>query len=158
MEKVNAKTYLLPVGLCLAVGLLSSWATRPAIESWYVYLDKPFFTPPNWLFAPVWLVLYVMMGIAAGLIWNEGWGNKAVKKGLSLFAVQLVLNAAWSQLFFGLKNPALALADILLLAAAITACIFSFSKIKPAAAWLMAPYLIWVLYATALNIGIVALN
>lgn len=158
MEKVKAKTYLLPVGLCLAVGLLSSWATRPAIESWYVYLHKPFFTPPNWLFAPVWLVLYVMMGVAAGLIWNEGWNKKAVKKALYIFALQLLLNAAWSQLFFGLKNPALALADILLLAAAITACILAFKKINRVAAWLMAPYLAWVLYATALNIGIVALN
>ena len=113
------KKKLLRIGvavlLCLLIGFLSSIATQTSISTWYVGLQKPSFTPPNWLFAPVWTVLYILMGIAAGIVWSRGFYHKWVKTALYHFGFQLLLNAAWSIFFFGMRNPLIALVDILAL-------------------------------------------
>ena len=104
------------VAICLAVGYLSSNVTQSSIKTWYPTIEKPIFNPPNWVFAPVWTMLFIMMGIAAGMVWNKLETNKElVKKGLLFFTVQLLLNALWSYLFFGLNNILLPLIEIILL-------------------------------------------
>jgi translocator protein len=124
---------------------------------WYAELAKPAWTPPGWLFGPVWSVLYAMMGIAAWLIWKDA-GFSGARVALGLFVFQLVLNAAWSWLFFGLQEPGLALVDIGLLWAAILATAVAFRHHRPLAAGLLVPYLLWVSFAAALNFEIWRLN
>lgn len=136
--------------LCLATGGLGAAWTNLSVATWYADLQKPSWNPPNWVFGPVWTALYVMMAVAAWLVWRErglSWG----KAPLALFAVQLVLNAAWSGLFFGLRNPGLALVEIALLWSAIVATAVSFSRISGWAAGLLVPYLGWVSFAAVLN-------
>lgn len=103
------------VGLCLVIGYLASVATQTSVTTWYPALEKPFFNPPNWLFAPVWTVLYILMGVAAGHVWSKGFHHKWVKTGLYHFGFQLLLNASWSLVFFGLKLPFWALLIIVAL-------------------------------------------
>ncbi|CAN5868690.1 tryptophan-rich sensory protein [soil metagenome] len=122
---------------------------------WYADLAKPSWNPPSWLFAPVWTALYGMMAVAAWLVWRS---SAAVRTALALFAFQLMLNAAWSWLFFGLKRPDLAFADIVLVWFAILATTAAFFRIRTAAGILMLPYLFWVSFATALNYAIWRLN
>jgi benzodiazapine receptor len=117
---------------------------------WYEGLVKPSLTPPNWVFGPVWTVLYLMMGWAAGLVWWQV-GFRRAKMALGLYLLQLGLNAAWSWLFFGWHQPGWALACIVLLGLAIVATIWAFGRISAVAAWLMAPYLAWVSFASCLN-------
>jgi tryptophan-rich sensory protein len=120
----------------------------------YRALDLPAFAPPSWLFGPVWTVLYVMIAVAAWWVWREvGWGRE-----LTWWSVQLVLNLAWTPLFFAADRYALALVDIVLLLGAVVATIASFRRTSPAAAWLLVPYAAWVGFATALNAAIVVLN
>ncbi|AXT56895.1 tryptophan-rich sensory protein [Aquimarina sp. AD1] len=144
--------------LCLVIGFFSSIATQTSITTWYPGLQKPSFTPPNWLFAPVWTVLYIMMGIAAGIVWSKGFYHKWVKTALYHFGFQLLLNAAWSIFFFGLRNPLIALVDILALFILLLFTIRWFKVVNSTAAYLLIPYLIWVAYATALNFAIWQLN
>ncbi len=139
-------------------GIIGSVFTFEAIPSWYSTLDKPFFTPPSWVFAPVWTLLYLMMGVAAFLVWKQGSGKPAVRKALAVFGFQLLLNTLWSIAFFGMRSPLAGIAVIIPLWLAIAWCIVLFSRISGAAAWLMAPYLAWVSFATALNAAIAALN
>lgn len=147
------------VGICLAVGYLSSITTQSSINTWYPTLIKPSFNPPNWLFAPVWTLLFIMMGIAAGMIWNHLENQKElVKKALLFFTVQLLLNALWSYLFFGLNNVLLALIEIILLWLIIYETFLIFNKIDKKAGYLLIPYLIWVAFATILNGSIFYLN
>lgn len=147
------------VGICLAVGYLSSITTQSSINTWYPTLIKPSFNPPNWLFAPVWTLLFIMMGIAAGMIWNHLENQKElVKKALLFFTVQLLLNALWSYLFFGLNNVLLALIEIILLWLIIYETFLIFNKIDKKASYLLIPYLIWVAFATVLNGSIFYLN
>lgn len=143
--------------LCLGTGWLGSLATAPAIEPWYRGLAKPAWTPPDAAFGIVWTVLYLLMAVAAWLVWLAA-PPAAVRRPLGLFLLQLALNAAWSPLFFGLRSPGLALLDILLLLPAILATLLAFRRHSRAAAMLMAPYLLWVLYAAALNLAIWRLN
>ena len=124
---------------------------------WYASLAKPTWNPPGWVFGPVWSALYAMMAVAAWLVWKRG-GFAAQRKPLGLFLVQLSLNAAWTPLFFGLKRPDLAFAEILLLWAAIAATLAAFRKVDRPAAWLLAPYLAWVSFAAVLNGTIWRLN
>ena len=120
---------------------------------WYRRLDKPRWRPPNWLFAPVWTMLYAMMALSGWLVWREkGFADAAVP--LSAYAVQLILNAAWTPIFFGLRRPGLAAIEIAMLWASILATISLFSSVSAAAAWLLVPYLLWVSFATALNFAI----
>lgn len=151
---------LVLVVTCLAVGYFSSLVTRPAVESWYPTIQKPSFNPPNWLFAPVWTTLYIMMAIAGGLVWHEidSSRREEVKKSLKFFAIQLVLNALWSYLFFGLKNPLLALIEIVLLWLMIYETYIKFGKINKISGYLFVPYLLWVGFAMVLNASIWWLN
>lgn len=146
------------VSLCLFVGFAGSLATSPSITTWYATLQKPFFSPPNWIFAPVWTILYIVMGIAAYLIWKKGLQKKAVKSALTLFLIQLALNFFWSIIFFGYHVPILAFGEILLLWITIFLTIKAFLLINKFAAYLLIPYLAWVSFATILNLAIVILN
>lgn len=149
---------VLVVLVCVSVGYLSGTVTRESITTWYPTLIKPVFNPPNWIFAPVWTLLYIMMGLAAGLVWNRYSENSLVKKALGFFAIQLGLNALWSYLFFGLHNPLLALIEIILLWLMIFETYNQFKKIDKVAGFLMLPYLAWVSFATILNASIWWLN
>jgi translocator protein len=140
--------------LCLGAGFVASFATMQSVIEWYPTLNKPSWTPPNWLFAPVWTVLYIMMAVAAWLVWRAG----DAKTALILFAAQLLLNLAWSFLFFGARSPGLGLIDIALMWIAIAVTIFAFAMRSRLAAFLMVPYLCWVSLATVLNASIYMLN
>ncbi len=121
---------------------------------WYASIQKPGFTPPNWVFAPAWTVLYAAMAVAGWMVWRvAGWG-----RALALWIAQLLLNGAWSWLFFGLHEPGLALAEILVLWIAIAATIAVFLHVRRAAAFLLVPYLAWVSFAGLLNAAIWHLN
>ena len=144
---------------CVAIGYLSGTVTRESITTWYPTLIKPIFNPPNWIFAPVWSLLYIMMGIAAGLIWNRiDFDREIVKKALIFFTIQLALNALWSYIFFGLHNTLLALIEIALLWLMIFETYNQFKKIDRMAGWLLLPYLAWVSFASVLNASIWWLN
>lgn len=139
---------------CVAVGGLGGFATAQSVVEWYPTLNKPSWTPPSWLFGPVWTLLYLMMAVAAWLVWRAGNSKGA----LILFWAQLALNLAWSFLFFGARSPTLGLIDIILLWIAIAATIFAFALHNRVAAFLLVPYLAWVSFATALNSAIYLLN
>lgn len=125
--------------------------------AWYASLTKPAWCPPNWLFAPAWAVLYVLIAIAGWLVWREA-GFAGAAAALAIYAVQLVLNAAWSAIFFGLQRMGLALLELLLLWVSILANIVAFSAHSALAAWLLVPYLAWVTFAGVLNYAMVSLN
>lgn len=124
---------------------------------WYADLHKPAWNPPNWIFAPVWSALYIMMAISAWLIWKRG-GFSCQRVALSLFLLQLVFNALWSPLFFGLRNPVLGLVDIALLWLALLFTTFAFWKVHALAGALLAPYVAWVSFAGVLNFTLWRLN
>jgi tryptophan-rich sensory protein len=142
------------VAICLLVGLIGGLATAPAIPTWYAGLAKPSFNPPAWIFGPVWTALYILMAVATWLVWRCGNARTALR----LFAAQLLLNALWSPLFFGLKRIDLALLDIVLLLAAILATSIAFGRRSRLAALLFVPYLAWVAFATVLNFTLWRLN
>ncbi|WP_394750345.1 TspO/MBR family protein [Spongiimicrobium salis] len=144
--------------ICLLIGFLSSFATQSSVNDWYLTLNKPSFNPPNWVFAPVWTVLYLMMGIAAGIVWSKGFYHIWVKTALYHFGFQLLFNALWSILFFGLKNPFWALLTILVLLMLILMTIKWFRVVSKVAAYLLIPYFLWVCFATLLNYKIWELN
>ena len=146
------------VFLCLSAGGIGSTFTAAAIPEWFVTLAKPSFSPPNWLFAPVWTLLYIMMGFAAALVWQKGLKFPQVRSALVVFLIQLILNMAWSFLFFGLRSPLYGLIDILFLWAMILVTIAQFFKVSTPAALLLIPYLLWVTFASGLNLGIFLLN
>lgn len=147
------------VATCLAIGYFSGIATRTALISWYPKLIKPVFNPPNWIFAPVWTLLYIMMGVAAGLVWNRiDFEKEKVHKALVLFTIQLALNGLWSYLFFGLHNPLLAGIEIIVLWLLIYETYLQFSKLNNTAGFLFIPYLVWVTFAAVLNGSIWWLN
>ena len=147
------------VAICLAVGYLSSNVTQSSINIWYLTIKKPSFNPPNWVFAPVWTMLFILMGISAGMVWHKLETNKElVKKGLLFFTVQLLLNALWSYLFFGLNNILLALIEIILLWLIIYETYHVFKQIDKRASYLLIPYLAWVGFATILTGSIFWLN
>jgi tryptophan-rich sensory protein len=145
------------VGICLAVGALGGWVTAASIKDWYPTLHKPSFNPPNWVFGPVWTVLYVMMGAAAWRVWLKARGVRA-RRALTLFALQLALNLGWSITFFGLHAIGTAVAVIIALEATIVGTIFLFHRIDRPAAALLVPYALWVAFATVLNVAIWRLN
>ena len=142
----------------LMVGGLSGLVTAQGVRDWYPTLIKPSFNPPSWVFGPVWTLLYLMMGIAAFLVWQKGWDSGAVKVALALFAIQLILNGLWSILFFGIRSPGLAFAEILLLWISIGATVVLFWRVSPVAGMLLLPYEAWVTFAAVLNGSIWILN
>ena len=149
---------VITVIVCLTIGFLSSFITQSSVNDWYPALNKPSFNPPNWLFAPVWSALYLMMGVAAGVVWGKGFHHIWVKTALYHFGFQLLLNALWSMIFFGLKNILAALFVIIALLIAIIFTIRWFNVVSKKAALLMIPYLLWVCFATLLNYKIWELN
>ena len=142
----------------ILVGFLAGQAIQTSVNTWYARLEKPFFNPPNWIFAPVWTVLYLLMGIAVGRIWNYGIHHRWVKSAVYHFGFQLLVNGLWSLVFFGLRNPVWAMVVILILLFLIVRTIQQFRIVDLLAARLLYPYLIWVVFATYLNAGIVLLN
>lgn len=147
------------VATCLAVGYFSSIATQSGVSEWFPTVEKPSFNPPAWVFAPVWSFLYIFMGIAAGLVWARiDFERDAVRNALFYFAVQLALNGFWSVLFFGLRNPLLALIEIVLLWLMVYETWTKFQRINKMAGMLFIPYLAWVTFATVLNASIWWLN
>ena len=143
--------------ICFGAAGLGSVATTPNIPTWYATLAKPSWNPPNWLFGPVWTTLYICMAVAAWLVWRQG-GLQQARTPLTLFAVQLSLNAAWSWIFFGFHMPGAAFFEILALLAAIAATTIAFWSRSKAAGILMLPYLAWVAFASVLNFTIWRLN
>lgn len=140
--------------LCFSVASLGAFFMP---GEWYAALKKPSWNPPGWIFGPMWSALYVMMAVAAWLVWKRG-GFAAQRRPLSMFLVQLALNAAWTPLFFGLHRPGLAFAEIVMLWLAIAATLAAFRPVSRTAAWLLAPYLAWVSLATVLNFTLWRLN
>lgn len=145
------------VMICFAAAGLGGLVTTPNVPNWYAQLAKPAWTPPSGVFGPVWTLLYLMMAVAAWLIWRQA-GLVAARLPLGLFAVQLVLNSLWSILFFGLHSPGAAFVDIVLLWAAILATAVAFYRRSRWAGGLLVPYLLWVSFATALNFTIWRMN
>jgi translocator protein len=143
------------IGLCLGVAAFAGFATAKSVADWYPTLAKPTWTPPGWLFGPVWTVLYLMMAFAAWLVWQR---RPASDRAMVLFYIQLILNLAWSFFFFGLQSPVLGLLDIIALWTAILLTAFAFFRHSHVAGAMMVPYLLWVSFATALNFSIVMLN
>ena len=146
------------IAICQLTGAIGSLFTMPAIATWYATLQKPWFTPPSWLFAPVWITLYTLLGISFYLAWEKGMKNKKVRVALIAFGVQLALNTIWSILFFGLRSPSYGFIGIAALWAAIAATILRFYKISRKAAMLLLPYIAWVTIAVALNYYVLVLN
>lgn len=144
--------------LCLSAGGIGSAFTASAIPGWYATLAKPSFSPPSWIFAPVWTLLYILMGLAAAIVWQRGLQNLQVRTALVVFLIQLILNMLWPILFFGLRSPLYGLVDILFLWVMILVTIAQFSKVSVPAALLLIPYILWVTFASGLNFGIFFLN
>jgi len=141
--------------ICQIAGIIGSIFTTPSITTWYADLQQPAFSPPNWVFGPVWITLYTLMGISLYLVWNK---KNNVKIPLTLFFIQLILNSIWSIIFFGLQNSFYALIEIIILWIAILLTIISFYKISKKASLLLIPYIIWVTLAAILNYYIWVLN
>ncbi len=148
--------FLIILIICLAAGLFGSLLTVPEITTWYAALEKPFFTPPDWLFAPIWTSLYVLMSISATLVWRSG--HTETRKALGIFGVQLILNALWSWAFFGLRSPFAGLIEIVFLWIAIIITIKAFFRISRTAGYLLIPYILWVTLALIINFFIWRLN
>ena len=145
------------LAVCLAVSAVGGAITATSVDTWYPLLEKPPFNPPDWVFAPVWVALYILMGIAAWRVWRLR-PREGVRTALVVFAVQLALNLAWSFLFFGLQRIDLALIEIEILLGAIVANMILFWRIDRWAGALLVPYLLWVLYAILLNFSLWLLN
>jgi len=137
---------------------IGSFFTASNVSTWYTTLQRPSFSPPNWIFTPVWILLYLMMGFALYLVWKQGWKSKQVKTGMILFFIQLALNALWSVLFFGMQSPLYGLICIIFLWAGILATIITFYRVNKNAAYLLIPYFLWVSFAAILNYYIYILN
>lgn len=139
-------------------GIIGSVFTTPSIAGWYAGIVKPAYNPPAWVFGPVWTILFVLMGVAAFLVWKKGLDRRDVKIALGIFVGQLVLNTLWSIIFFGLHNPGAAFVEIIFLWLAIFAVIIAFAKITRLAAWFLVPYILWTSFAAYLNYSIWQLN
>lgn len=146
------------IGVCFLAAAAGSAFTMESINTWYVTLNKPFFNPPNWVFGPVWTLLYLLMGISLYLVWITKTGKEKKRQAITLFFIQLGFNVLWSILFFGLKSPSAALLGIIVLWMAIILTIRNFLGVSKLAAWLLIPYLAWVSFATILNLSIFLLN
>ena len=146
------------IAITLVLGRTSGLITAGGLEGWYMEIEKPSYNPGTHVFGPVWTVVYLMMGFAAGLVWSNGTEDPRVRRGLQLYGLQLLLNVLWSVFFFGLRNPVLSLVDISLLLITMVLCIRAFHPIDRWAAYLMVPGALWVAFATLLNAAIVSLN
>ncbi len=158
MNVKNILAFIICIAIPQLAGGVGALFTSANIPTWYASLARPDLAPPNWVFGPVWTILFLLMGIALFIVWRRGQEKEWVSGALALFATQLVLNVLWSILFFGLRSPGLALIEIGVLWLAILATIFSFSQLAKTAGLLLVPYLLWVSFAAYLNYGIWSLN
>jgi len=157
VEKANWLRLVISIVVCLLAGIIGSLFTSNNIPTWYATINKPAFNPPNWIFAPVWTTLYVMMGVSLFLVWRQS--NKVnISYAVIFFSIQLILNTLWSFIFFGMKLLLLGFIEICLLWVFILISIISFSGISSTASFLLIPYLLWVSYAAVLNYSIFKLN
>lgn len=151
MKRADWLKLIISFGVVFAAALIGSLATTSAIDSWYVDLNRTPITPPNWLFGPAWTLLFILMAVAAFLVWREGLSQTKVKKSLALFLSQLVFNALWSIIFFGGQLILTAFVEIIILLILIIWTTISFYRVKKTAAYLMIPYIAWVSFAAVLN-------
>ncbi len=159
MKAIQVFKFSASLAVCFgASGIGAIFMTNESISNWYGELQKPNITPPDWVFGPVWTILYLLMGISVFIVWNKGLDYPKVKQALVLFLIQLFLNAAWTPLFFGFRLILPAFIEIMLLWLAILATLLAFKRISARASMLMLPYLIWVGYAVILNGTICYLN
>lgn len=158
MTKNNFWKLVVSIAVCQGAGVVGSVFTVPSIAGWYQFLNKPSFSPPNWLFGPVWITLYTLMGISFYLVWSGGLNKRGAKFAAGFFVAHLVLNASWSIVFFGLHNISLAFVIILVLLAMIVVLIKLFRPLNHLASNLLIPYLVWVSIATLLNYSLMVLN
>ena len=156
-KKEKALSLLVSLLLAAAVAVGGGMITAGAVPEWYAGLDKPFWTPPNWLFGPVWTALYAAMALASWRIYLLG-GFRCNRRELSLYLVQLALNGIWTPLFFGLRSPGLAFLEIMLLWGFLVAVVVGFWRKSRLAGWLMLPYILWVSFAAALNFAVWRMN
>ena len=143
---------------CELVGIVGAIFTADAIPNWYVYLNKPSFSPPNWIFGPVWTLLYMFMGIAFYLVFIKGYKKQNIKTASNYFLAQLALNFIWTPIFFGLRSPLFGLITIIAMWILIILTMKKFYQISKPAFYLLVPYLLWVTFATILNGAILVLN
>jgi len=158
MPKINWLKLIIAILICQVAGLIGSVFTRNSVSTWYLTLQKPSFNPPNWIFAPVWTFLFLLMGIALYLVWSKRQNQKQKNKALVFFSLQLVLNIVWSFCFFYLHNPLAGLVEILILWIFILLTIIYFYKISRSAAYLLLLYIFWVSFAAVLNYYLYMLN
>jgi tryptophan-rich sensory protein len=156
--KFKPVAFIINIAITLGVGALGGWATAKSVKTWYPTLNKPSFNPPNWLFAPVWTTLYVLIGIAAYLVWIRRDKIVHFPRTVAIYLIQLILNLAWSFIFFYLHEVGFALAEIILLLAIIIINALTFYKINKWAGLIFIPYIIWVSFATFLTYNIFILN
>jgi tryptophan-rich sensory protein len=154
--KINYWKLITSIVIAQLAGVIGSVFTSSGVKTWYPELIKPAFNPPSWVFGPVWVTLFLMMGIALYIVWE----SKAKKKtgALTIFGIQLALNTAWSLLFFGLRSPLAAFIEIIFLWTAILATIITFYRISKTSAYLLLPYILWVSFAAVLNLSLFILN
>lgn len=157
MSRTNIIKLIVSLFLPLCVGVVAGIFTSQAVPTWYATLNRPFFNPPNWVFGPVWTTLYILLGISFFLIWKEE-ATKARDLAIKVFLIQMLLNFAWSFIFFYFNLIGAALIEIILLWISIALMIYLFYKIKRFAAYLNIPYFLWVSFATILNAGYYFLN
>jgi tryptophan-rich sensory protein len=161
--KKNIIGIIIAIAVCELAGIIGAVFTMPAVKpgkglNWYSLLITPPFNPPSWIFAPVWTILYALMGIAGFIVWSKGFAQKKVKIALGIFFIQFVLNVLWSFIFFGKQNIGAAFVEIIFLWLAILASIVAFHRISRTAAWILVPYIIWVSFAGYLNYFIWQMN
>jgi len=157
MKKILLLKLLVSIALPLGVGAIAGMFTAQAVPEWYAALNRPSFNPPNWIFGPVWTALYILMGISFFLVWKQD-VSKERNRAILIFSLQLLLNFAWSFIFFYFNMIGFALIEIILLWVSIVAMLVFFYKIKPVASYINIPYLLWVTFATILNAGYFFLN
>lgn len=149
---------LLSIVICQAAGIIGSFFTAPNILTWYKALNKPTFAPPNWVFAPVWTILFLLMGIALYLVWKQGWNAPGVRMAMILFYIHLIVNILWSAVFFGLRAPFAGFFVIIALWFLILITMIYFNSVSKPAGILLIPYIAWVSFASILNFMLYRLN
>jgi len=154
----NIVKLVVSIVICQLTGFIGTFFTSDSITTWYTALNKPSFNPPDWIFGPVWIILYLMMGISLFVVWKEDLKNKEIKSAFIIFILQLIFNAAWSVVFFGAQSIIGELIVIIILWVLILITILKFIKISRVAGILLIPYLLWVSFATVLNFFIYNLN
>ena len=157
MNRTQSLKLIVSILLPLGLGAIAGMFTSQAVSGWYASLNKPSFSPPNWIFGPVWTTLYILMGVSSFLIWKQN-ASKGRNLAMLVYFIQLLLNFGWSFIFFYYKMIGAALIEILLLWSSILVMIVLFYKIKPAAAYINLPYLLWVSFAAVLNASYYFLN